>query len=897
MWKVVAGVFGLVLWAVVGDIGWLTAALLFGFWLDGRARWQALEARLAALEGAPRVESTLKTPAVPTQAIAESPLPTPVADVPPPPVSAVAPAQAESPSVVEVPAPAQVAAPAPLTKPVAMPVSAPRTGPGPFEQAWDAARAWLFGGNTVVRIGILILFFGVGFLIKYAADHSLLPIELRLAGVAFGAIALLVTGWRLVERRRGYALVLQGGGVGLLYLTAFGALKLYQLLPAAYAMALMVAFCGLSAWLAIRQDARSLAVMGSIGGFLAPILASTGSGNHVLLFSYYALLNAGIFAIAWFKAWRPLNLVGFVFTFGIGTAWGVQSYQPALFASTEPFLILFFAAYLAIAVLYALRQGPLRGAVDSTLVFGTPLVGFGLQAALVARYEFGLPYSAVALAAVYLGLAGWLLRRGEQGLRLLAETFIALGVIFATLAIPLALDARWTSAAWAVEGAGAVWVALRQQRRVALWFGLALQLAAAVALAIDSPMPVDVAWLNHRCVGGVLLAVSWWFSAWRLQTVVRPLYRGLSIGFAALGLLAWLVAVLAEIERLQFILLPAGLWLAAATALLAWLAHERLNWRDARWPALLLPLALGWIALVDGLNVLDRYDPAWWQPLRGWALLAWPVALLVAWWLQRRLAEPALVTLQQVLHVVLAVLLPLLLAFQVAGWVSAWQPQGDWAAASWAAVLAAVVLALRGPLRQREGWPWQPFQAAYSEWAAGGLALLIVIWTLPAASWSAAMAPLPYLPLFNPLDLVTILAGFALWRCLPLLPERRVGWALFAGLAFIWLNAVLLRTLHHWAQVPWQVDALAHSTLVHATLSLCWTVLALAVMVLAHRRAWRVVWFVGAGLLAVVVVKLFLVDLSQLSGVTRIVSFLGVGLLLLLIGYVSPLPPAREESA
>ena len=51
---------------------------------------------------------------------------------------------------------------------------------------------------------------------------------------------------------------------------------------------------------------------------------------------------------------------------------------------------------------------------------------------------------------------------------------------------------------------------------------------------------------------------------------------------------------------------------------------------------------------------------------------------------------------------------------------------------------------------------------------------------------------------------------------------------------------------------------------------------------------------VGAGLLAVVVVKLFAVDLSALSGLPRVVAFLGVGVLLLLIGYLAPLPPARE---
>ena len=81
----------------------------------------------------------------------------------------------------------------------------------------------------------------------------------------------------------------------------------------------------MSAFLAVRQNALPLAFMGTAGGFRAGA-AVDRPGNHVALFSY-ALLNAGIFAIAWF-AWRPLNLLGFVFTFTIGSAWGVTAYRP-----------------------------------------------------------------------------------------------------------------------------------------------------------------------------------------------------------------------------------------------------------------------------------------------------------------------------------------------------------------------------------------------------------------------------------------------------------------------------------------------------------------------------------------------------------------------------------------
>ncbi|HBI8622161.1 TPA: DUF2339 domain-containing protein, partial [Escherichia coli] len=244
--------------------------------------------------------------------------------------------------------------------------------------------------------------------------------------------------------------------------------------------------CALAAGLAVKQNAPALAFTGSAGGFLAPILISTGQGSHVALFSYYALLNAGIFAIAWFRAWRALNLLGFVFTFGIATAWGVLRYQPSLLASTEPFLILFFLMYVGIALLTALRRHvSLTNYVDGTLVFGTPLVAMGLQTGLVHHIPFAMAWSATALAAFYLGIAGWLARR-RASLGLLYEAMFALGVIFITLAIPLAFDGRTTSAVWALEGAAVVWLGVRQQRRLALAAGVLLQLAAGAAFAVDA---------------------------------------------------------------------------------------------------------------------------------------------------------------------------------------------------------------------------------------------------------------------------------------------------------------------------------------------------------------------------------------------------------------------------
>ncbi|PCI55863.1 MAG: hypothetical protein COB34_06990, partial [Methylophilaceae bacterium] len=228
--------------------------------------------------------------------------------------------------------------------------------PNLIEKAFSYAKNWLFGGNTLVRSGIVLLFIGVSFLIKYVAENSNMPIELRLAGIAILGVGLLVVGWRLRGKRKEYSWALQGGGIGVLYLTIFAAMKLYHLIPPSAAFALLILIAFLSAGIAVLQSALPLAILGFAGGFLAPIFTATGSGSHVGLFSYYLVLNLAIAFIAYHKSWRSLNVLGFAFTFIIGTIWGAQSYSPEHFATTEPFLIIHFLLFTLIAVLYARKQ-------------------------------------------------------------------------------------------------------------------------------------------------------------------------------------------------------------------------------------------------------------------------------------------------------------------------------------------------------------------------------------------------------------------------------------------------------------------------------------------------------------------------------------------------------------
>ena len=132
-----------------------------------------------------------------------------------------------------------------------------------------------------------------------------------------------------------------------------------------------------------------------------------------------------------------------VFTFTIGTTWGVLRYEPQHYQSVQAFLLLFFLYYVGIAVAYAHRQAPqLKSYVDGTLVFGTPMLAASLQFPLVKDFELGMAYSALALGLFYGALATVLAKR-RAIVGMLVDAFVALAVVFGTLAIPMALDGRW----------------------------------------------------------------------------------------------------------------------------------------------------------------------------------------------------------------------------------------------------------------------------------------------------------------------------------------------------------------------------------------------------------------------------------------------------------------------
>lgn len=1026
----------------VADLELLTARL--------RKEVNGIQQRLQALEG------QAQAPLAPPAEERVVPVPVPVSAPTPAPVPQAA---MTEPVALAKAAPAVPAAAPPKPAPSAAPAPAKPVPAAPNTPSWIArpdglfakAKNWLFTGNLVAKLGLLILFLGVSFLLKYVSAQVTLPIELRLAGIALADIALLAWAWRIRIKRPGISLPLQGTALAILMLVTFGAFRLYELIPAGLTFAVLFVLTAFTCLLAVLQNAVWLAVFGIVGGFAVPLLVSTGSGNHIGLFSYYALLNAGVFAIALKRAWRVLNVLSFGFTFVVATTWGLLRYSPDNYLSTQLFLILFVLFYIGIAIAYCARQAPrLKHYVDGTLVFGTPLAAMGLQYGLVRHFDFGLAFSALVAGLTYTGLAVALWRR--NGFKLLAEAFLALGIVFGTLAIPFALDGRWTSAAWALEGAGIVWVGLRQRQTLAWAFGLLVQGAAWLAF-LGAMQGLDTAAALHANIwlGCALLAAAALVMAYNFRRHGSPLHPEFMDSLSVLFLTAataWLLggiwseillrtdaatqlnlltisalavaALLAALARREqwhapralllavqvlagMILLSHASWawdqhpaslfggsflsallLGAAAfasarflalrarggdALLALVARPLLVWSGLLWfAAILVPLVSWLLRLIDGDLSLQPHAGEHWLALYllavsvttpAFAILArrldWPQLrwLTVAAWLGLGLWSANLLLalyLRDYLPTGLSWLALagalaageyLLRAWPQAGWqldvrvlrllhtlrtaapwlmlwpvgaihVGAWLARHEGGVSpAWARYLPAwaMMLLLAWLIRRcRAGaWPVAPIAA----WYQRTLIPLGALWSLLLiAAWNilddGAMAPLPYLPLLNPLDLSTgfaVLLAIASYRLLPAkqlpLPalwQARVP-VVAACLLYGWFNLMLLRTVSHYMGVPYQFEDLFESQFVQALLSLVWSVTALLLMRHAARRQLRQQWSLGAVLLGLVVVKLFLIDLSNVGGIERIVSFVGVGLLMVLIGYLAPFPKAAAPAS
>ena len=890
---------------------------------------------------------------------------------------------------------------------------------------------WFFGGNLVVRVGVLVLLVGVVLLLRLLSDYIEIPITIKLIGIGIIGLGLAALGLKLAKNRFAYGITLQGAGLAIAYLTTFFAYSVYQVLASVPSFMGLGILSAITIGLAVRQNALPLALLALSGGFFAPILTNSDIGNLVTLFSYYLLLNVTIAVIAHYRTWKILNLLGVVVTFGLAYYWGATENLSAVIEAQRWSLVSLVALhvllYLFVVIRYAqqliayntlnepgfahtdiadtvdnfngsnnvnhidkvhLGNNSYVFPIDTGLLFSVPILAFGLFSVLLEGISNALTITSAVLAVIYLSI-GWVFVQRSQRYALITEGMLALGFGFLALVIPLALNAEWIAFGWSVQGLALVWFGRRSLRAWSVLFGLLLQLLSIAMLMINVFFTIK----DYPTLALTISALSYLATMFILRASNSPttLDNGLNLPTQQNTTAASMSdSTITVAQSLGISSQAAQQWL---TSINSQSMVFKVMWRSAVLIRFLTFIAMGWLLYVLVID-FDQWFVSWQLATTALLGLALLTSLVIyqainhyhSWREIRQFSHGLLLLLYAMVVLQLPqkyefsyqwtafhwpIFITLLIGWLVIGqlWLRTWHKEAELKAYDSASWLGAGIIllaeAMHYGLPDSKGvmtilvpvtfmlaglwWTQRHAVAQYNDkqshmqpdtqstaatsalapyWFDWHQALLdsakiFVPMTLGWAiftnfTYDGVIWGLPYFPLFNLYDVtlwLVVFYGLGVYllrqphgrqsrNLLNAIPKNDMLLIVLA-LIGLWIgSSMLVRTLHAFIGTPlwtggsYEVKGGAWSSeKVQTGLTILWTLIALVATIIASRYGQRTLWFMGIGLLGIVVLKLVLVDLSQTEAIWRVISFLGAGSLTLVIGYLAPLPPAREDLA
>ena len=517
----------------------------------------------------------------------------PVRPTAPPTPAAAAPAQPVVPPVAPLAPEAPPVSRPPDTPLVPQPLPA---APPPHLGGVSSLEATV-GGKWALWVGVILILCAAAFGLAYGWSY-VGPGGRVACGVVLGLIFLGLSDWFRPRTQEWYVEGLAGAGVSLLYLSIWAAAMRYHLLGTPSAFAAMALVTGLGVLLALRQDASSLLVLSTIGGFLTPaILQGSGGGTSdaLIFWIYVTILNAGVIGAASHKGWRPvwvISLLGSVLLIG---GWLATGYDESLRWASLAFLAVNLLLFVGATVRGCLTTGEETGAVELTILF-VATTGFFLAGVYVLPSS---PSLCRGLLALGLGagelLLGWGARRRAEEPSLLPDAAFGLGGALMVLACPLLLSGNPLTVAWAAEAVVLTHLGIRYRRETvstAGWLVLAASVVVLLAMDLQSHRTQQVLLLNARGATFIVVFSACCSMAWlRLRSAGgevagNRVHAGALLTVAG-GLLLWLSA--REVHD-AFIVHD---WAAPLTGTAAWLLTL------AVWAV----LALVWYRLGEALEL------------------------------------------------------------------------------------------------------------------------------------------------------------------------------------------------------------------------------------------------------------------------------------------------------
>lgn len=336
------------------------------------------------------------------------------------------------------------------------PVSTPKTGKTDLESS--------IGTKWIGRVGMIALVFGIAFFLKYSFDNRLIGETGRIILGIIGGLSLVAIGEYFQKKKawRIYGQIFTGGGLAVLYFSIYAAFAFYHLIPQLLAFAALIVITSLGITLSLRYSALSTAAIGILGGFLTPVMLSTGENRPVSLFSYILLLDSGILLASYFKGWRSISVAAFLGTALMYAAWHSKFYSMDQRALAFGITTIFFLLFNSYAVFSSLRhRASIFGQAVIYALSGFYLLSFFFQSDSFDNWDvksFTLTLAAFELLLAYTAMK---VNTDDKGNFF---AFWGASVILTVVSIPVVFEKEWLSAALGAEMAVLAYTGIKLDR-------------------------------------------------------------------------------------------------------------------------------------------------------------------------------------------------------------------------------------------------------------------------------------------------------------------------------------------------------------------------------------------------------------------------------------------------
>lgn len=299
--------------------------------------------------------------------------------------------------------------------------------------------------NILTVIGIFTLVLGIGYFVKYAIDKNWISETTRaIIGLCTG-IGIIITGHFLRKNYNTFSSIITGGGIAVLYFSMTIAFREYHIFPQNIAFIIICLITLSSIILSYYYNSQVLIVFSLFGGFLAPLMVSTGQSNYIFLLTYVTILNIGMLIIVFLKHWKSISWIAFIFTHIYLFYWVVEK--------TDLTSIYFYMVTYIIFYAFALHDYRKKNTLAIIDILMLVLINFTSVIGLVYIFNELKYEPAIMFPLIFAFVNAVLLYREHE--KKAAGTsysvFTGITVSLITLAFALQFKTNLITSVWAVE--------------------------------------------------------------------------------------------------------------------------------------------------------------------------------------------------------------------------------------------------------------------------------------------------------------------------------------------------------------------------------------------------------------------------------------------------------------